>query len=53
MLRAVIFDFDGTIIDTETPWYHAWQEIYQRYQVDLPLALWSQNIGTHDSFDPV
>lgn len=53
MLRAVIFDFDGTIIDTETPWYHAWQEIYQRYQVDLPLALWSQNIGTHDGFDPV
>ena len=53
MLRAVIFDFDGTIIDTETPWYHAWQEIYQRYQVDLPLALWSQNIGTDDSFDPI
>jgi putative hydrolase of the HAD superfamily len=53
MLRAVIFDFDGTIIDTETPWYQSWQEMYQQYQTDLPLALWSQNIGTHDDFDPI
>ena len=53
MLRAVIFDFDGTIIDTETPWYQAWQEIYQWYQVDLPLSLWLQAIGTHGGFDPV
>ncbi len=53
MLRALIFDFDGTIIDTETPWYQAWQELYQRYQVDLPLALWGQAIGTHGGFDPL
>ena len=53
MLRAVIFDFDGTIIDTETPIYQAWQEMYQRYQVELPLSLWSQAIGTHDGFDPI
>lgn len=53
MLRAIIFDFDGTIIDTETPWYQAWQELYQQYQMDLPLSLWSQAIGTHGGFDPL
>ena len=53
MLRAVIFDFDGTIIDTETPWYQAWQEIYQQYQMDLSIPLWSQAIGTHGGFDPI
>lgn len=53
MLRALIFDFDGTIIDTETPWYQAWQELYQLYQVDLPLSLWGQAIGTHGGFDPL
>ncbi len=29
MLRALIFDFDGLILDTETPEFHAWQEIYR------------------------
>jgi HAD superfamily hydrolase (TIGR01509 family) len=53
MLRAVIFDFDGTLIDTEVPWHQAWQEIYQQYQVELPLSLWGQSIGTHGAFDPI
>jgi len=53
MLRAVIFDFDGTMIDTEMPWYQAWQEIYQLYQMELPLSLWGQAIGTHGGFDPI
>jgi HAD superfamily hydrolase (TIGR01509 family) len=52
MLRALIFDFDGTILDTETPEYQAWQEIYSRHQAELPVELWARAVGTHNGFDP-
>lgn len=26
MIKAVIFDFDGLILDTETVWYEAYRE---------------------------
>ncbi|UVI33112.1 HAD family hydrolase [Paenibacillus spongiae] len=53
MIKSLIFDFDGTIIDTETPWYYAFKDIYQEYGVDLPLELWSKCIGTSfDHFNP-
>src|SRR6202171_2691544 len=48
MLRALVFDFDGLIVDTETPAYHAWQELYRRHGQELPLELWAQVIGTHE-----
>lgn len=46
MISALIFDFDGTIIDTETPWYHAYRDLYEQFGVDLPLETWGQCIGT-------
>lgn len=46
MIKAIIFDFDGTIIDTETAWYTAFREAYEEYGVDLPLELYAQCIGT-------
>ncbi|MGX6602552.1 HAD family hydrolase [Micromonosporaceae bacterium Da 78-11] len=53
MLKAVIFDLDGTIIDTETPEFVAWQEAYARLGVSLEQAVWAQAIGTSDSgWDP-
>jgi HAD superfamily hydrolase (TIGR01509 family) len=48
MLRALVFDFDGLIVDTESPAYHAWQELYRRHGQELPLELWAQVIGTHE-----
>jgi len=30
MIRALVFDFDGLIIDTETPLIDAWAELHQR-----------------------
>jgi HAD superfamily hydrolase (TIGR01509 family) len=48
VLRALIFDFDGLIVDTESPAYHAWQELYRRHGQELPLELWGQVIGTHE-----
>jgi HAD superfamily hydrolase (TIGR01509 family) len=51
-VRLVVFDFDGTILDTETPVYTAWQEIYDEHGHVLELAKWAQCIGTADAFDP-
>jgi HAD superfamily hydrolase (TIGR01509 family) len=53
MLRALIFDFDGTILDTETPEYLAWQDVYAPFRAELPLLLWAQAVGTRDGFDPI
>jgi len=53
MTRALIFDFDGLILDTEVPEFQAWQEIYQAHGCELPLATWAACIGTSSEvFDP-
>ncbi len=52
MLRALIFDFDGLILDTETPEFHAWQEIYRLHGAELALEDWLPCIGTGSVFDP-
>jgi HAD superfamily hydrolase (TIGR01509 family) len=46
---AIIFDFDGTILDTETPEFVAWQEVYATYGAELDRAVYSQVIGTTDA----
>jgi HAD superfamily hydrolase (TIGR01509 family) len=53
MLQAIIFDFDGTILETELPDYLSWQETYQEHQCELPLALWLSAVGgSAADFDP-
>ncbi|WP_349305412.1 HAD family hydrolase [Bacillus sp. FJAT-50079] len=47
MIKAVIFDFDGTIIDTETPWFEIYRELLKMdYDFDLPLEAFARVIGT-------
>jgi HAD superfamily hydrolase (TIGR01509 family) len=53
MIEALIFDFDGLILDTETPEFMAWQEIYRTFACELPLPMWQQGIGTLNGFDPL
>jgi len=54
MIKALIFDFDGLILETEEPIYLAWQEIYQSYGCLLPLESWTSIIGTADyAFEPI
>ena len=43
--KAIIFDFDGLIVDTEVPEYEAWLSIFRSYGVDLPLSVWTPHIG--------
>ncbi len=53
MIRALLFDFDGLVLDTEGPSYRAWVEVYERHGHDLTLELWADAIGTINGFDPV
>jgi HAD superfamily hydrolase (TIGR01509 family) len=53
MIKALIFDFDGLILETETPIFQSWQEIYQVYGCELMLEEWLANVGTaEEQFDP-
>ncbi|MFH2040091.1 MAG: HAD family phosphatase [Chloroflexota bacterium] len=54
MLKALIFDFDGLILDTETPDLQAWQEIYTHYGQELSLQTWGQIVGGagNSDFEP-
>ena len=44
-IKAIVFDFDGLILDTETFDYKAWQAIYRAHGFDLPLSTWLPLVG--------
>ncbi|KEK26134.1 HAD family hydrolase [Bacillus gaemokensis] len=47
-MKAIIFDFDGLIVDTETIWFQSFQEVIREYGGDLPLEEFAKCIGTTD-----
>lgn|SRR5574341_935626 len=56
MIKALIFDFDGLILETEIPDYQAWQEVYRERGVELPMSVWSGVVGSSlatAGFDPL
>ena len=52
MIEALIFDFDGLILDTEWPDFRSWQQTYQAYGCALSRDEWARWIGTIGIFDP-
>lgn len=53
-IKAFIFDFDGLLVDTETPQMETWQRLYQELGAELRPEEWVQCLGTSpDAFDPV
>lgn len=52
MIRALIFDFDGLILETEVAVLQAWQETYEAHGAQLSASHWIRSIGSTDLFDP-
>ena len=53
MIKAIIFDFDGTIMDTEGTAFNIWREIYAAHGHELSIEKWAECVGVPDSsFDP-
>src|SRR5690242_14940792 len=52
MLRAVFFDFDGLILDTEYPEFLSWKEVFEAHGCCLPLQTWAEHIGTGTQNNP-
>jgi HAD superfamily hydrolase (TIGR01509 family) len=53
-IRGLLFDFDGLIIDTETPSRAGWEWLYREHGHELPLDAWATLIGTIGAeFEPM
>lgn len=46
MIRAIVFDFDGLILDTEEPVYRSWLEVYEAHGEELQFERWAQIVGS-------
>lgn len=53
MIRALVFDFDGLILDTETPLIDAYARVHATHGVAFDRAIFLQSVGHADyAFDP-
>ena len=53
-IKGIIFDFDGLILDTETPKFNTWRDIYKEYGLDFSISMWAKCLGSdHKDFDPL
>jgi HAD superfamily hydrolase (TIGR01509 family) len=50
-LRALLWDFDGLILDTETGAYESARAVFDEHGVELELGWWHSIIGTADHVD--
>jgi HAD superfamily hydrolase (TIGR01509 family) len=49
VITALLFDFDGVIVDTEVATYQSWRDVYAEHGVDLALDDWLPAVGTGSS----
>jgi putative hydrolase of the HAD superfamily len=54
-IKALIFDFDGLVLDTETPEYEALNQVYTEYGQSLPVEMYGLVVGSqyNHEFEPV
>jgi HAD superfamily hydrolase (TIGR01509 family) len=45
VIRGLIFDFDGLMVDTETSARDSWVDIFQEYDCDFPHDVWAKVLG--------
>ncbi len=43
--RAVVFDFDGTMLDSERPLYDAYVAAFREFRVELTMDVWKMAAG--------
>jgi len=53
LIQAVVFDFDGLVVDSESCLYEAWLEVYREHDLDLPVEHLTAVVGSATNFDPV
>jgi len=41
VIKAVLFDFDGLLLDTETTEFHSFRQLYRSYGQDIGIEEWS------------
>src|SRR5580765_6154011 len=46
VIKALLFDFDGTLIDTETIDLRTWTEVFEAHGVAVPADRFALRIGT-------
>ena len=52
-VQALVFDFDGLILDTESTDFLSWQEVFAAHGCDLRLEVWADCVGRPAGhFDP-
>jgi HAD superfamily hydrolase (TIGR01509 family) len=49
---ALILDFDGLILDTESPIFEEWRATFRARGHDLGLDVWQHALGTFGTYDP-
>ena len=54
-IKALIFDFDGLVLDTETPEYEALNRVYTEYGQNLPVEMYGLVVGSeyNHEFEPM
>ena len=52
-VRALLLDFDGTMLETESASYGSWRELLAEHGYELTHETWSATVGTIGGVDPL
>jgi HAD superfamily hydrolase (TIGR01509 family) len=52
-VRALLLDFDGTMLETESSSYGSWRELLDEHGYELTPETWSAAVGTIGGVDPL
>jgi HAD superfamily hydrolase (TIGR01509 family) len=52
-IQAILLDFDGLMVDTESPIFELWCEVFRDHGQELRLEDWVHALGTQGGYDPI